>query len=137
MRAQLMQCGRQVGGVRAGDSVLMPSGTAQCQVGSGSSEGAGADGSSEWHLAALTLVLGVCEASDVESDSESSAGSSVDQVVVDCSAAQQVRHPARGLRAAGRVRSYVPPVTITMRLEHIEHKTEAPDSKRVGVRVMV
>lgn len=95
----------------------MPSGTAQCQVSSSSNEGAGGDGSSEWHLAALTLVLGVCEASDIESDSDSSAGSSVDQVVVDCSAAQQVRHLARGLAAADLGSNYLPPSP--MKLEHL------------------
>lgn len=81
-----MQGGQRVGEVRAGDSVLMTSGTAQCQV--SATPPSGVAEQSEWHLAALTLVLGVCEASDAESESET--GSSVDQVVVDCSAAQQV-----------------------------------------------
>ena len=72
----------------------MPCGTAQCQVSGDTvndSSGGGSSEPSEWHLAALTLVLGVCEASDAESDSDGGAGSSVDQVVVDCSVAQQVR----------------------------------------------
>mmetsp|Transcript_21036 Transcript_21036/g.63289 ORF Transcript_21036/g.63289 Transcript_21036/m.63289 type:complete len:517 (+) Transcript_21036:230-1780(+) len=97
--AELMQGGQRVGEVRAGDSVLMTSGTAQCQV--SATPPSGVAEQSEWHLAALTLVLGVCEASDAESESET--GSSVDQVVVDCSAAQQVAESWRAAPEVGRL----------------------------------
>lgn len=82
---QLVQSGQQVGEVHAGDSVLMSSGTAQCQVGD---NGGSNDTQSLWHLAALTLVLGVCPTLDVtEAFGDQSLGA--ESVDVDCSAAQQ------------------------------------------------
>lgn len=83
---QLVQSGQQVGEVHAGDSVLMSSGTAQCQV---SDNGGSDDRQSLWHLAALTLVLGVCPTLEVtEAPGKQNPGS--ESTEVDCSAAQQV-----------------------------------------------
>lgn len=62
--AQLVQDGQPLGEVCAGDSLLMSSGAAQCQADPGS-------GQAGWQLAALTLVLGVHQDSDSESDDAS------------------------------------------------------------------
>ena len=58
-----MQDRQPLGEVRAGDSLLMTSGSAQCRI-----DGEATVAASEWHLAALTLVLGVHQSSDSDSD---------------------------------------------------------------------
>lgn len=57
-----MQDGQSLGEVCAGDSLLMST-AAACRADAGS-RGAG----QEWHLAVLTLVLGVHQSSDSEAD---------------------------------------------------------------------
>lgn len=81
--AELVQNGQSLGEVQAGDSVLMSSGTAQCQV-SNEDDRNGSD--SQWHLAALTLALGVCP----ELESNGSANTELEPPSVDCSVAQKV-----------------------------------------------
>lgn len=63
--------GQPLGEVCAGDSLLMSSGAAQCRAGPGSGAGGGSP-NADWQLAALTLVLGVHQDSDSESDDGSS-----------------------------------------------------------------
>lgn len=72
---QLVQGGQPLGEVRAGDSLLMSSGAAQCQTDGG--DAVAREIESEWHLAALILVLGVHQSSDSDSDSEKGAHASL------------------------------------------------------------
>lgn len=81
--AELVQNGQSLGEVQAGDSVLMSSGTAQCQV---SNEDNRNGSQPQWHLAALTLTLGVCP----ELEFNGFANTELEPAPVDCSVAQKV-----------------------------------------------
>ncbi len=78
---QLVQGGQPLGEVRAGDSLLMSSGAAQCQTDGG--DAVAREIESEWHLAALILVLGVHQSGDSDSDSEGAHASLVSTMILD------------------------------------------------------